>query len=286
MKKLLLISLCVPLIGFGQIVTVDCSLLDVTDIVIDNTNMTIEIEIYDGNTGGFQYPFVAFTIDAMGDTIQNGNINSFGTMGLDTSWYNYSIASPFNPIYPLSIYFVYSNFMGPNPGEDTCILSYHPSCDSIITSFIQIDSSSTPQLIHFDIQTFGLSNGNFGYGGFVLIDDFGDTIAFENINTAANVFGPMEYDTSSRVLDVVQNFTLPFSGTLHLLSGWFAGNSNTSCVFPFNINNSITDINEISNKRNLLKITDILGREVNENRNTPLFYIYNDGTVEKKIIIE
>jgi len=34
------------------------------------------------------------------------------------------------------------------------------------------------------------------------------------------------------------------------------------------------------------KITDILGREVNENRNTPLFYIYNDGTVEKKIIIE
>ena len=102
MKKLLLISLCVPLIGFGQIVTVDCSLLDVTDIVIDNTNMTIEIEIYDGNTGGFQYPFVAFTIDAMGDTIQNGNINSFGTMGLDTSWYNYSIASPFNPIYPFN----------------------------------------------------------------------------------------------------------------------------------------------------------------------------------------
>ena len=25
-----------------------------------------------------------------------------------------------------------------------------------------------------------------------------------------------------------------------------------------------------------------LGREVNEKRNTPLFYIYNDGTVEKK----
>jgi hypothetical protein len=29
-----------------------------------------------------------------------------------------------------------------------------------------------------------------------------------------------------------------------------------------------------------------LGREVNEKRNTPLFYIYNDGTVEKKIVIE
>ena len=85
---------------------------------------------------------------------------------------------------------------------------------------------------------------------------------------------------------MIQNFTLPFSGTLHLISGWFAGNSSTSCVFQFYIYNSITDINEISNKRNLLKITDILGREVYEKRNTPLFYIYNDGTVEKKIIIE
>lgn len=286
MRKLLLILLCVPLIGFGQTVTVDCSLLDVTDIVIDNTNMTIEIEIYDGNTGGFQYPFVAFTIDAMGDTIQNGNINSFGTMGLDTSWYNYIISSPINPIYPLSIYFVYSNFTGPNPGEDTCILSYHPSCDSIITSFTQIDSSATPYLIHFDIQTFGLSNGNFSYGGFVLIDDLGDTIAFENINTAANVFGPMEYDTASRVLDVIQNFTLPFSGTLHLISGWFAGNPVTACIYPFNISISTTGINEIDKSRNIIKITDVLGRETKETYNTLFFYVYDNGMVEKKIIIE
>ena len=181
---------------------------------------------------------------------------------------------------------MYSTFNGTNPGEDTCILSYHPSCDSVITIFTQIDSSITPHLIHFDIQTFGLSNGNFGYGGFVLIDDLGDTIAFENINTAANVFGPMEYDTDSRVLDVVQNFTLPFSGTLHLLTGWFAGNSSTSCIFPFNINNGTTDINEIINTRKLLKVTDILGRRSQETKNTLLFYIYDNGTVEKKIIIE
>ena len=154
MKKLLLILLCLPMIGFGQ-GQVNCSLLDVTDVVIDNTNMTIDIEIYDGNTGGFSYPFVAFTIDAMGDTIQNGNINSFGTMGLDTSWYNYIIASPINPIYPLSIYFVHSNFISNPATEDTCILSYDPSCDSVIVSFNQIDTTTTPDLIYFDIQVFG-----------------------------------------------------------------------------------------------------------------------------------
>jgi hypothetical protein len=42
-------------------------------------------------------------------------------------------------------------------------------------------------------------------------------------------------------------------------------------------------------ERELIKITDILGREVNPKKvigNTTLFYIYSDGTVEKKIIIE
>ena len=31
-------------------------------------------------------------------------------------------------------------------------------------------------------------------------------------------------------------------------------------------------------------ITDILGREIKETKNTLLFYIYNDGTVDKKLI--
>ena len=49
---------------------------------------------------------------------------------------------------------------------------------------------------------------------------------------------------------------------------------------------SSTSIQEHTINKELLKITDILGREVNEKRNTLLFYIYNDGTVEKKIVIE
>ena len=47
-----------------------------------------------------------------------------------------------------------------------------------------------------------------------------------------------------------------------------------------------TEIKEQTTNKEILKITDILGREVNEKRNTPLFYIYDDGTFEKKIIIE
>lgn len=43
----------------------------------------------------------------------------------------------------------------------------------------------------------------------------------------------------------------------------------------------------IDNKsNNLVKITDILGRTINEINNKILFYIYDDGMVKKKIIVE
>ena len=42
----------------------------------------------------------------------------------------------------------------------------------------------------------------------------------------------------------------------------------------------------INSDKDLLKKIDILGRKVDENKNMLIFYIYDDGTVEKKIIIE
>ena len=42
---------------------------------------------------------------------------------------------------------------------------------------------------------------------------------------------------------------------------------------------------EAHNNR-LIRIVDVFGKETNNNKNTPLFYIYEDGTVEKKIVIE
>ena len=51
---------------------------------------------------------------------------------------------------------------------------------------------------------------------------------------------------------------------------------------------SLTDITETSNShiKEILKITDILGREKKAIKNEQLFYIYNDGTVERRITIE
>jgi hypothetical protein len=48
----------------------------------------------------------------------------------------------------------------------------------------------------------------------------------------------------------------------------------------------ITSIEDIKNTKKLNKITDVLGQETPYRKNTHLFYIYDDGTVEKRITIE
>ena len=56
----------------------------------------------------------------------------------------------------------------------------------------------------------------------------------------------------------------------------------SSCQMLSSVNeNSFTTQN-----RNLLYITDLLGRKIKAKYNTPLFYIYDNGTVEKKFIAE
>jgi hypothetical protein len=54
----------------------------------------------------------------------------------------------------------------------------------------------------------------------------------------------------------------------------------------FKTNGNGTVINDIIENKKLIKIIDLLGRETKGTKNTPLFYIYDDGTVEKRIVIE
>ena len=279
--KLILLICIVPVISFSQVQFI-CSLLSVTDVAIDTSSSIIDIAIYNDNTIGANYPYIAFTIDNLGDTLHTGNINLFGIMPQDTTSYSYSFnanVSSSNLFYPLSIYFVYSL-----SNTDTCILNYHPSCDSVFINYAQLDTNYVPNQIEFDVQTLGIhSNGNFGYGGFVLLNSLGDTVAYEDLSTAANVYGLMQYSTESRILALVQNINLPFNGFIHLVTGWFAGNPETSCIFPLSIDNTTTTKNTIFDTKKVIKIVDHLGRETSFKKNKLLFYQYTDGSVKKII---
>ena len=60
-------------------------------------------------------------------------------------------------------------------------------------------------------------------------------------------------------------------------------NNDTTCIIT-----TISDVEELVNNesiKKILKVTDLLGRETKQT-NQPLFYIYDDGTVEKRITID
>ena len=58
--------------------------------------------------------------------------------------------------------------------------------------------------------------------------------------------------------------------------------------YEFYIYSPITEIAsiELDETKKLIKITDLLGRKTTQKKGVPLLYLYNDGTVEKKIIIK
>ena len=93
------------------------------------------------------------------------------------------------------------------------------------------------------------------------------------------------YDTLSATASIIWNgIPLNVSGdysvTLNNLSG-------CDSIVNLNLTITTTGISDIAkNKSNLVKITDMLGQETPYRRNTPLFYLYDDGTVEKRIVIE
>tara|TARA_B100000795_G_C22787022_1_gene435104 strand:- start:118 stop:666 length:549 start_codon:yes stop_codon:yes gene_type:complete len=137
MKKIFYLLLFSPLLGFTQ-GQVNCSLLSVTDVIIQNDSITFEI--YNADTMDTHYPYVAYTLDANGDTIQKGQMSWYMTFaGTSSSYYytNHSISyvmdslTEFNVNYPLSIYFTYSNLTGENPGGYTCELLYNPQMDIV-----------------------------------------------------------------------------------------------------------------------------------------------------------
>ena len=52
------------------------------------------------------------------------------------------------------------------------------------------------------------------------------------------------------------------------------------------ITTSVNEKNGQNDNKQLIKIVDLLGRESKDLKNQPLFYIYDNGTMDKKIIIE
>ena len=97
------------------------------------------------------------------------------------------------------------------------------------------------------------------------------------------------YNTDTFKINPLSTGTYTFDLTL---SSGFGGPPCSPGIIPddydtitFNVS-TFVGIEEHATNKELIKIVDILGRETKGKKNELLFYIFNDGTVEKKIIIE
>jgi Leucine-rich repeat (LRR) protein len=81
-------------------------------------------------------------------------------------------------------------------------------------------------------------------------------------------------------------FCINVSDSTWAANNWTVANNAIDAQHYFSNNCSgTTEIQEQTTNKELLKVTDLLGRETKAT-NQLLFYIYNDGTVEKKVVIE
>jgi choice-of-anchor B domain-containing protein len=144
------------------------------------------------------------------------------------------------------------------------------------------------------------------------------TVTFELRNNAGIVIDDTTHSLISGQQQLILNFDTPIGNDFQL--GISSGNSDLyrnddNAVYPYNIGSimSITNtsagspgyyyfyynievevpcesitttIKEFNSNKKLTKIVDVLGRDVGATAKTPLFYIYDDGTVEKRIIVE
>jgi len=106
-----------------------------------------------------------------------------------------------------------------------------------------------------------------------------------NTNDGSCNYSSSSYDT------LVSNISISWNGIILTTSGDYSITlyNSVGCDSIVNLNftfNTVSAINyNNTSQRTLIKITDILGRETNGTRNKFLFYIFDDGTVEKRIVI-
>jgi hypothetical protein len=94
--------------------------------------------------------------------------------------------------------------------------------------------------------------------------------------------GNIQSGLGTNIVDVIWN--VAGQESIYVLETDANGCVGDTVSLPVSI--IVSSIEEMNSARKLNKITDILGRKSKQKKNTPLFYKYDDGTVEKRITIE
>lgn len=254
MKHLLLILLCLPFIGFGQNVYIPDAnfkayLVGNTAI---NTNGDAEIQVSEAAT--------------FNDTIDCDNNNIYDLTGIEAfislntlscNYNNLTNLDLSNNIELISVDCAYNQITTIDVSNNTDLIMLSAE-NNLLSS---IDVTNNTQLINLIC-----------YSNQLLIADVRNG---NNINAEWYMFS----DNPNLECINVDNPT-------YSTNNWLVSFGMIDSTMYFSSNcSSLTPTQDYSIDKELLKVTDLLGRETKQ-KNQPLIYLYDDGTVEKRIVVE
>ena len=260
MKKLLLILLCLPFIGFGQ------------NVYIPDANFKAYL-VGNGN------------INTNGDSeIQLNEANAYSSY-ISPAGLNISDLTGIEAFTSLKDLTVHSNQL------TSLDLSQNTSLETLSCSNNQLTSLDLSQNIALtylicennQLTSLDLSNNI----NLWLLQCGNSQLQCLNIANGNNVnlsdcyisFSPLLYcieaDDSVYMNNNWQQHFNPIDSQYY-----FSNNCSNFC------SSISTLIQEHSTNKELLNVTDLLGRETKGTKSEPLLYIYDDGTVEKRMVIE
>jgi hypothetical protein len=155
--------------------------------------------------------------------------------------------------------------------QAVCVVGPAILCDSITASGSQYQ------------MTLQLNNVNTFVDYWVTTANDGTILGEDSMSTTHNVFN---YNSST---------SLPYDTISVCITYTDANGLNTCCetwIWDANLGvwakmGSVTSIGEINSfDKKLIKVVDVLGRETSINSNQTLFFIFEDGSIEKRYIID
>ena len=338
MKKLLVILLCLPFLGFTQAVGSHSLYLyygnngtifnnpicitdsaDVPSIVQDSSQRLVCVyQLFKGGPGSPNWDKIGvmFSTDDGVTWTPNSYINITGFPGNNQRAFDPTIT--ITPDNQYRLYFSYC----PNSTilDSTCGTYSAISMDALnftVEPGIRMDAISEPiidpAVLYFNSEWHYSAPIQPPNGGGARHATSSDGLNFTLIDSMGQ--GNTHYQWTGNFMD--NDSTIRFYGFSDNVLGnylWWAesidGSNWSSCIFTnitgkdpavLKLNSgsylllvpkSISPLsyesltNESHTKASLLKILNLLGKDTKPKRNTPLFYIYDDGTVDKHIIVE
>lgn len=158
-----------------------------------------------------------------------------------------------------------------------------------------VDSITTP-LIGFNVDRIDKNEAKYLSSGTLTLPngvEYLNAVLLEVTRTFIDNPGPFQAVTTMHMKNwMVQNYPVPVMRVYYMTqdhpqNGFNTLELTTDYIESSNISMPNSNMNFQSNNkfRELIKTYDLLGKESN-NTNKPLFYIYNDGFIEKKIILD